>query len=302
MAIGRVSTYAFQQRALNDSSSVQQRLFDLQQQISSGIKTREFSGLSGQVEQFVGLEAKVNQYKQYEDNNQVILTRLRTTNTALDQIVDAVDKLKALIVARRNPVSSAELSFPQQLESVKDQIAAQLNTNVGGRYLFGGTRTDVPPVIEPVPDPVVTGTPDDVYYQGSKEDVVARLQDNVELAYNVRADNSAFQKVFASIAQAIDGHNDDSDDKLKVAVDLAQQGINELIAVQANVNSNILVVEGINDGLESRRLYFKGVTEQLSKTDILEASTQVSLDNAVLTASFQTYARINSLRLSDFLN
>ena len=101
---------------------------------------------------------------------------------------------------------------------------------------------------------------------------------------------------------AISADAPDDDDILVESLDLLQEGLDEAIALESSVNSDILVIEDIKQRQNSLELYWKGVTEELSKTDILSVSTQLSVDETILTASFQAFAGINSLRLVNFLN
>jgi flagellin-like hook-associated protein FlgL len=57
----------------------------------------------------------------------------------------------------------------------------------------------------------------------------------------------------------------------------------------------------ITDRHTSLSLYWKGVKENVIKTDLVAASTAVATDQAILQASFQTFAQVNRLRLLDFL-
>ncbi len=302
MPIERISTYATHQRLLIDSGRVQANLLNLQKQLSSGQKADDFKGLTGQVEQFTGLESKIRKARTYQDNNSLVITRLQAMNTSMDQIIQSADDLENLMVQWRNPANRNNMPLTQQLEGIKRAVAGMLNQSVEGRYLFGGTRTNIPPVKELIPQPVTVGTPDDSYYQGSAEDIVVRAQDNVEIRYNIRADNSAFKKIFAAIFQAEQAGAQNSDEKMRAAINLVQQGIQEAISVQAEINQNVVSLEQINDRHLTLQLYWQGVTEQVSKTDIVAVSTQVAIDQSVLTATYQAFARISQLRLSNFLN
>jgi flagellar hook-associated protein 3 FlgL len=302
MPIARISTYATHQRMLVDTNRVQSNLLNLQKQLSSGQKADDFKGLTGQVEQFTGLESKIRKARTYQDNNDLVITRLQTMNTSMDQIIQLGDDLENLLVQWRNPANRKNIPLTQQLDGIKKAVAGMLNQSVEGRYLFGGTRTNVPPVKDLIPQPVKVGTPDDSFYQGSAEDIVVRAQDNVEIRYNIRADNSAFKSIFAAIFQAEQAGSENSDDKMKDAIKLVQQGIQESISVQAELNQNVVSLEQINDRHKTLELYWQGVTEQVSKTDIVAVSTQVAIDQSVLTASFQAFARISQLRLSNYLN
>lgn len=301
--INRISTFSVFNNTLQDVNRTQANLFDLQEQISSGLKTDEFSGLQGQVEQFTFLESSVKQAKAYQEYNSVNISRLRTVDISLDQIIETADEIEDLIVLRRNAGIEDDIAFEQQMRSKLDTIAAELNSQFEGRYVFGGTRTNVPPVItEPaIPGPNKIGQPDAGYYQGSTENITLRASDSVEIEGNIRADNIAFQNLFGAAFQALAGDAADKDTLLADATDQIQTAIQDLIALQADNNSNIIALEDINRRHKSLQLYWQGVTENIAKTDVVAASTQVAVDEAVLQASFQSFSSINALRLSDFL-
>ena len=299
MTIQRVSTYSMHQNTLGDVSRVQNNITNLQNQISSGKKTDNFQGLGSKVEHFVSLEDKMAKAENYIENNAVILSRVNTTRVVMEDIIDLVDDMENLIVASRNLGVEDSLDFDNQMGNMRDRLGEMLNTRFDGQYLFGGTRTNAPPVADN-PAPLVPGVPDANYYDGSSEDVVARVDDNVEINYGVRADAEGFQKVFASISLAIESEGE-NDEGLGEALDLMQDGLKEVIAEQTSVNSNIVAIESITTRHGDLQLYWKGVSESLINTDIVEASTQLAIDQTVLQAAFQSFASLNRLRLVDFL-
>lgn len=303
MALGRISTYATFNNTLTNVNRVQADLYDLNDQISSGLKTRNFEGLTGEVEHFTQLEANIDKAKTFEQNNELNISRLRTTDTIMSQIVNVADDIENLIVLRRDGVLEDNIAFPEQMRAKLDALVGELNGTFGGRFLFGGTRTNVPPIItEPaVPDPVTLGTPDANYYQGSDEDTPLRADEDVLITGNVRADDAAFQKLFGGIALALEGHTTDDDQLMQDALNMVQDGQSDLNEIQAVVNTNILTITDINERHENLRLYWTGVKEELANTNILDASTQVAVDQTVLQASFQAFAATNQLRLIDFL-
>ena len=61
MAIGRISTYNLHQALTRDTTKSQVDLFELQKQLSSGMKTDNFSGLGSDAEKFADLEARAHQ-------------------------------------------------------------------------------------------------------------------------------------------------------------------------------------------------------------------------------------------------
>lgn len=300
--ISRISTYATHQRSLSDFNTVQSRLVNLQGQISSGIKAQDFKGLNGQVEQFTGLEATMRKSKLYIENNAESISRMQTTRNAVAGSIDVIDNMENLMTLRRNPANAENIAFPEQLRNMRISLGKELNINFGGRFLFGGTRTDVPPVIdEPIPEAITPGVPDKSYYQGAEENIIIRPQDNFELELDIRADDPAYQKIFSAVSLALKAHDARDDEGLARAMDLLQEGKEEVIALQTRLDGTITDIQDISERHNSTFLYLKGVTEDIAKTDVVEASTLLALDQAVLTASFQAFSTVNNLRLVDFL-
>lgn len=304
MVISRVSTYTLTQGTLRDATRTQNTLFDLQRQVSSGLKADTFEQLSGQVEYFTALDNKMQRTKQFTETNKVMVTRLQTMQTALDQVSDTADDLKNLILMRRNALTGNNLAFEQQLDAYWQSLTVALNTHVEGRYLFSGTDTAQQAVDDThFPELATDGVPDDGYYLGSKQDPSLRVSESFTLTSPyIRADDPGIQKLFAALAVAKEASAGGGDDlKLQQAFNLASEGIQGVIDAQAKVNSSIVTINKETDKLGALQLYWKGLKDNIANTDIVGASTEIATNQGILQATFQVFARINSLRLSDFL-
>ncbi|MBA4274690.1 MAG: hypothetical protein C0436_03445 [Alphaproteobacteria bacterium] len=301
MAIQRISNVALFNSTMRDISKTQVSLFDLQQQISSGIKSRDFKGLNGQVEQFVGLEVKINKIDMYLENNQISSARLQTASKSLDSIIDITDSIEDFMVAARSPATSTDLNFVQQIKDKLQAVADSMNVTFEGRYLFSGMATDTKPVpTVPVANSEF-GVPDDNYYAGADVSTSLRADDDVTIAFPVRGDDEAFQKLFASVNIAIKAYENKSDSGMQDAITMIQDAQDKLSGAQGRIGSAVLNLEQITDRQTQLKLYWKGVTEQISKTDIVSATSKVANDQAVLQASYQVFARLVQLKLSDYL-
>jgi flagellar hook-associated protein 3 FlgL len=300
MTISRVTNFAMLNHTLGDVTDVQKQLATLQQQISSGLKSQDFKGLNGQVEQYTQLTARIANATGYQNGNQNGIARLQTADHAMDQMTSIADDMENLIVQARGP-DKAGLDVAQQMKAFLESFAGQLNMNFEGKFLFGGTNTATPPVPDPMVAPNQPGVPDDSYYAGSKDDITYHSDERETYNFPVRADDPAFQKIFAAAKQAMRAAQNGSDGDMKSALDLMQQGQGELNSSRAGLNTTILNVQGTNDRLKSMQLYWQGVSDSIANTDLVAASTQVANFQAVLQASFQVYAQLSQLRLADYL-
>ena len=300
-ALTRVSTYGLHQRTLGDVTQLQSRLADLQNQVSSGQKSKTFQGLNTNTETFVQLDAKLMKTQTLIDGNTRIISRLQTMEVSMDQIINIADDFQDLTVAARNPASADDVQFEILARSMLETIAGQLNVSVEGRYLFSGSKTNVPPVQTPVPGNSVPGVPDDGYYQGNNEDLYVRVQEQYTLAYNVRANEGGFQKLFAAINLGLDAYGSGSQDLMAQASEMATEALDEINGMRASVQQTRVNIEDINERHTQLKLYWQGLSEEITKTDILSASTEIAMSEAILQASFASFTRLNELRLTDFL-
>lgn len=300
--ITRVSTLAIHTRTVSDFSRVQSELATLQNQISSGVKTDKFRGLEGDVEQFTNLEAEIDKLTTLMNNNTENISRFRTTRNTVESVISVVDNIQNFLTLRRNGAFEDKMQFQQQMQDMRLNLTREMNATLGGRYLLGGTRTDVPPVIDnPVPTPAQIGVPDDSYYQGAKENLIVRPAKNFDIEFDVRADDEAFQKVMGAIAYSLQADLEDDEAKIAESWEMLTDGLDGLVAIQAKLDARLVTMEDVNDRHESLQLHFKNVKEGLINTDILSASTELAINETILQATFQSFARINGLRLVDFL-
>ena len=299
--VATVSTYSILQRTINDVSKVQNNLFDQQIQLSSGKKSQDFTGMADQSQEYLSLDATMRKNDQYLNDNQLIETRLNSTSNSLTNIVTITNGLQTLLSQRRTGVDNTA-AFQNQLDGIWKQLTTELNSSVDGQYIFSGTKTNVPAVnTTDFPSLQTAGVPDSGYYQGSAQNITALLKDDASIQYNVRADADAFQKIFASLALAKQADATNSDGDFASSTDLLQQGIQGVISLQALVNSNKVQATTVDTSLGNLKLYMQGVQESIGNTDVVSVSTQVAINQGILQAAFQAFAKISALRLSDYL-
>lgn len=300
MASSRIGSLALTNEVLRDVSLSQVKLGELQTQISSGYQSQDFAGLNGSVEKFTQVTSELGRTKQYRNNNDFNITKLQTADVAIQKITDIADKIKNSILGA-NGANIQTANIPQVIGDLLKSFGSELNANYNGYYLFGGSDT----VTQPVPDTTVfntnPGIPDDNYYRGSSQNTSMRVDDFTSVEFPVRADDPAFQKIYAAARMAITAAQNNDFQQMSDAQQLIQDGQSDLIGVQSRVGASMANIESINERLQSLTNYWTGLSDSLSKTDIVAASTQVANYQSALQASFQVYSRLSQLRLSDYL-
>lgn len=301
MPVSIISTYAAFQSTLNDVSKVENDLTNAQGQLSSGNKSPDFAGLADQAQQYLTLGSTVSRTNQYLNDNQVVEARINTTTTILSQVISTATDLNNLIANRRTGIIDNG-GFLTQVQAKWQALVSELNTSIGGRYLFSGTSVDTQ-AVDGTTFPTLNqpGVPDDDYYTGSNQDFTVQADDSTRITYNVRANMPGFQKIFAGLATAARGDASGLDADFAQAYGFVQDGLKDVIAMQATVNANKVQMSTIDQNHTTFKLYWQGLQQTIGNTDVVSVSTQVAVDQGILQAAFQAFAKISSLRLSDFL-
>jgi flagellar hook-associated protein 3 FlgL len=301
MSINRIGSAALLNDTLSQVVGTQSKLGTLQVAISSGIKSNQFAGLSGQVEQYTQFNAQTRRADKFKEENTVTISKMQTAAVAITNLTQLADNMMKLIVNARNGSTGTSLGLDFQMKNYLNSLGDALNTSFAGNYIFGGTNSAIPPVPNTSSPPVAQGIADDSYYVGSKNDVELRSDELTSYKFPVRADDAAFQKIYAAAHQAIYAYASKSDDEMKKAQVLLQDGQKDLISAAARVSNTIINTQATNNQLTALSAYWKGLANDVSQTDLVAASTKVSSYEAILQATFQVYARLSQLRLSDYL-
>lgn len=302
MPINRVATSSMHQQNLKDISLDQQNLAKLNKQISSGLKASNYAELNGAVERVSGYESKLSAIKTHLSNNNSIEARLNVMDQSVTQLQDIAEDFASLIAMRRNPATANGLNFQAQAKALMASAAQTLNISVEGRYLFSGSKTDTPPIATPVPSNTTVGVSDANYYRGNSDVLNARVSDSLEIPYGITGNDQAFQDLFSAINTALQGDAGNSDAILQKAVDQINAAVDGLASVRAGIGSQISNLQDVNEQHEQLQVYWKQAVSNDTSTDIAEASIQLATDQTVLQATFQAFANLSRLRLTDFLN
>lgn len=300
--ITRISTSNNHLLTIDSLNRRQSSLAEMQKQISSGIKYDSFSGvaLDGETRRVIGFESSVNRIETFQRNNKVMQIRLETMDKSVENIIDVNKEVISTITQERSANREA-VPLTQILKGALQRIEDQLNVSSSGRFLFSGSQTDQKPISSLQTSNLDGLTPTSNYYQGDAVDLSQKISIDVTIQYNVRADNPTFQKLIGAIHRAIAAEANNNDTELAAAFDMANEAQSELTSIRSTIGTNLKNIEEVEADNQNFLTYYKNTLGEVTGTDVAETSIQLSLDQAILQASFQAFARISSLTLSQFL-
>ena len=123
---------------------------DLQRQISSGKVADTYGGLGSERSMALSLRSEKSDIEGYRNTITLVQTRVKVMDVAVDHMrKNASDMSSQLIVSGYEPTDTGQTLAQQQAGARLADTVDLLNTEVGGRSLFAGTKTDELPVVPP---------------------------------------------------------------------------------------------------------------------------------------------------------
>lgn len=144
----RITNNMLSNNFLTDMNNNLQNMKTIQQQMTSGKLYQKPSDNPSAVTRSMQLNTSLNSISQYNSNIQDTTNWLDTTDTALGQAGNVIQRIRELMVSAGNAGydSSEKSSIKDEINQNISQFAQILNTNFDGKYIFGGTRGNVKPV------------------------------------------------------------------------------------------------------------------------------------------------------------
>ncbi|MBQ7266796.1 MAG: flagellar hook-associated protein FlgL, partial [Synergistaceae bacterium] len=169
----RLTTATMYGSLMESLSQSQRNIQDLQQQIASGNKYSKLSDNPSAISRSLSVQSALNANDRYQTNTTNGITMLRYADSALNNVLDAAQSIRNLIIqAGDGALSSDQLEdITAQIEANKKIMIDNLNTKVAGQYIFGGTDTSTMPFVT-MPD-------GSVKYQGTDERIKYALSESL---------------------------------------------------------------------------------------------------------------------------
>jgi flagellar hook-associated protein 3 FlgL len=160
----RVSSAQIPQASLTHLSRAQLELIEAARQSSEQTKAIDLKGYGRSGQTLVSAQRLVARTESFLNTTKELQTRMQIQDVALGRASDAVIKLKEELF--QNVGLESGEGVRSQLEEAFAVLKDAMNTNLGGRYLFGGVLNDQPPVTaatlsdlaaDPLTDSIVQG-------------------------------------------------------------------------------------------------------------------------------------------------
>lgn len=231
----------------------------------------------------------LNRIKQYQRNIGEVKNWIDSTDDALDKAVLALQRIRELTVQASNGTLEEDQrkAIAEEVKQLKEHLRDIGDTQVGGKYIFNGTKTNERPSVTGY----TTGTIELEVFSGIKIPV------NIEgapLFKDMLDDNNGD---IQGLINALE-NNDPSIGDFLGKIDA---NIDKFLAARAQVGAKQNRVELMEDRLSQQEVFSSRILSDNEDIDIEKAIMELTTQESVHRAALSVGSRIIQPTLVDFL-
>ncbi len=274
------------------------RLQKVNDEMASGKKFRMPSDNPVGVARSLKIRADLNENAQFKKNAEDALSWMETTETALMQIKEVLQRARELAVQGANGVLSPEDSqkVADEVMQLRDHLVSLGNSTYMGKHIFSGYRLDQVPVeLDGGGGLSYQGDDGQILYQVGVSDI---LQANITAEDVLRPGGKDLLADMESLIGSLGAGDSQAVGGLLTDLDIHFENVLTMISeTGAKTNRVELVINRLGD----ENLNFSGLLSKNEDVDMAEVIIRLKNEENVYMAALAGGARIIQPNLVDFL-
>ncbi|MEY2758642.1 MAG: hypothetical protein RIR33_2420 [Pseudomonadota bacterium] len=305
----RISSAMIPMASLTDLSRAQQELVEAARQSSAQTRANDLKGYGREAQTLVSAERLVSRLRGFEATAREMTTRLQIQDVALGRAAEAVNKLKQELFQNLG-LESGE-GVRAQLEEAFAVVKDAMNTNLGGRYLFGGVMNDRAPITAGSLTDLAANPLSSLMQEGAEPQLM-RVEEGRNVAAGVVADDvislaMASIKRLAEMDEGPDGpFGGDLTDVQQAAIQSELTALNDafnrVLSAQAENGRLGQEVDSSSDRLTSRLNALDEAIGGIVNVDLAEAAVRLNQAQFAYEASSSVFNVLRGLSLLNVLD
>ena len=286
---------------LKNLSVNQQNVQKFHQQLSSMKEVSKPSDNPLLVSQIMELKENIIQNGQYQTTLTDAKDWTDMQDAALSNATDSLMRISTLVQSAANGTmnESDRLVVKAEVETEMQTFVDSLNTNFGGRYIFGGTKTTILPFeITKANDGSITG----IQYKGKKQNISREISSGVNL--DLMTDGSKLLNsdkmgdLFVKITDAL--QKDDGAALSNLLADTTAS-IDHVVTFRTEIGAISNRLDSALSRNESQDLNLQEMLSSKEDIDIAQKYMQFSMEQVAYQASLQMGTKVLSTTILDYL-
>ncbi len=305
----RIASFSQQSLLIQNTLRNQERLFQAQQQVTTGKRADNFAELSPDVQSALSARRSLAATE----------TFLKTIKS-VQQVVDFYDvQMTAITSAAEDLQDAIRTAIAQedarglisQLSQSLSSIVSALNSRIDGVFLFGGSRTDKAPVtVQTLSDVLALASSSDAFANNSDKRQ-ATIAEGITMQFGLTADEVAGP--IMAVIKAIADFDAGAGGPLDGPLDATKRSFleSQLTALDSAIKTarDFQVSNGLNANRlkdmaaqqDEARVFLEGLVSDLEDVDMAEAISRLNQNQIALEASFRAVGTLSRVTLLNFL-
>jgi flagellar hook-associated protein 3 FlgL len=315
---------------INNTSMIRNHMYDTQEnlsrmnkineQINSGKVVNRISDDPHKAIRIMNLNNEIRYTEKYNYNIDETVGWMNTTDGSLEQFGNLMGDIKEDILKVGNGTYSKEelTALNAEMNEKIKEIADVFNTTYGGKYMFGGTNVDEPPInIKENPDGTVKL---ELNPNMNMDDLKADISDGINIDYNVSAGEifngkddkgnpinflNEINKVSELMNKAANGNETESADAIKDLVGGTKKNIDNLfnhaLDERTSLGVRVSTAEKVKNLNDENILNMKQVLSMDQDVNQVEKFIELKSAELVYQASIQVGTKLIQPTILDYM-
>lgn len=316
MGIYRTSYSGMNQKTLYFLNQNTNTISNLQEKLASGRQVNRMSDSPLAGTKILNLSRTLSKNSQYEKNINTAISETTIADAALTNSVDLIHRAKELATQAANfgNDNSNFSALATEVGEIINQMVQIGNTNVGGRYLFGGKQTQAAPF---------TQTGNNVTYSGNAPTDAWQRQvevsESTTLTYNANGENvfgqatvtavgppvvfaASSNGLFETLTELKLNMEAADPDEVRLRLDELDTDLTNVLNQQSSLGSTLNRLEQSQTLLQEREIFLSEQHSTLQDIDLPRLVTELSSADNALQLSLSAAARVVQPTLLNYLS
>jgi flagellar hook-associated protein 3 FlgL len=278
----------------------QEKVNTLQQQVSSGSRINEPSDDPVSAQQVLNLKGLMAATDQYSRNIQTGTTWLNQMDSSMTNMNNVLTRAKELATQMANGSYSASdrQSAAIEVSQLRDQMISLGNTQIAGKYIFGGFVSDQPPFDT---SGNFNGTDDPVNIQIDQGSKIAINYSGGKLLRGGTPPGSSGTDVIGVLNNLITALNSNDVSGVSSSITGLDKSLQQLQAAQGDVGARENRLQSADNILTSTKDYLSKAVSAKQDSDLTQVLSDLAKQQTAYQATLAASAKFSQLSLLDYM-
>jgi len=259
--------------------------------VSSGKRISDLSDDPVGLTQSLKIKSALSGLDQMGRNISLGKSWLASSESALSQVQELISDAKALSVQMASGTTGAaqRASASLTVQNILDEIVSLANTEVGGRYIFSGSKTDTAPF-----------SSDGTTYYGNDEPFAVKIGRDATVQVG-RDGEEVFGTIFTTLSDLIDDLNGNNVAGIQASLTSLTAHLNEVSSKISDIGSKAGRIEIKENIMQDLKIVNTDRLSAIEDADIAEAIIDLKEKELAYQAALASSSKVMQLSLVDYL-